>query len=138
MKLKIRNEHLKVLEKEARKSWPVEACAILIGHRKNELSEVVEVVLTQNVDASSITFKVDPLVLYNIYRKAEAEGREVVGVFHSHPAPPRPSGIDAEYMKVTLIPWLIMSMPSRSLGAYIWKDGSIIDVELEVIDQNSK
>jgi len=52
--------------------------------------------------------------------KAEENGLQLIGFYHSHPAAPRPSPINLDYMK--LWPhsiWLIVSSLDYSIAAYL-------------------
>jgi proteasome lid subunit RPN8/RPN11 len=57
---------------------------------------VVDVVPSANVAASAKVYEIDPKVLLRTFRRADDEGLEVLGVFHSHthsPAYPSPTDI---------------------------------------------
>lgn len=81
--------------------YPNEVCGILVG-RDRETTRVVErVVEVANVwdDQAERThrFLLDPRQQMRVEREAEAEGRLVIGFFHSHPdARPVPSAFDLE------------------------------------------
>jgi len=45
---------------------------------------VTEVVASNNVADSAKIYEVDSRVLLRAYRRAEADGSDVIGVFHSH------------------------------------------------------
>jgi proteasome lid subunit RPN8/RPN11 len=61
---------------------PDEACGLLVGDPAT--GEVTSCHPTRNVAASAKIYTVDPLQHLKIDREAEAQGREVIGVFHSH------------------------------------------------------
>ena len=90
---------------------------------------VTEAFLTQNGEKSRVSFTISPEELFSAYKRAEMKGEEVVGIFHSHPAPPHPSGTDMLYMEINPVVWLIMSMPSKELGAYQFANGMIKEVK---------
>jgi proteasome lid subunit RPN8/RPN11 len=75
------------------RALPDEGCGLLLGTREGI---VVEVVPSPNIAASAKVYEIDPKVLLRTYRRADDEGLEVVGVFHSHthsPAYPSPTDI---------------------------------------------
>lgn len=75
------------------RALPDEGCGLLLGTREGV---VIDVVPSPNVAASAKVYEVDPKVLLRTYRRADDEGLEVVGVFHSHthsPAYPSPTDI---------------------------------------------
>jgi proteasome lid subunit RPN8/RPN11 len=131
--LAIRKQHLERLHRKAKRVWPLEACALLVGCLKGEFSKTSEIRITENIDDSPVTFRIDPIFLYEAYTKAESEGKEIIGIFHSHPAPPTPSSIDIQYMKTYPVIWLIMSMPTGSMKAYQWRDEALREVEMRIL-----
>lgn len=61
---------------------PDEACGLLGGVPGS--AEVIECYPTRNAAASARLYAVDPKEMLQVDRRAEAEGIEIVGVFHSH------------------------------------------------------
>jgi len=61
---------------------PDEACGLLAGHPTD--GEVIWCYPTRNLAASARLYTVDPLEHLRADRAAEAEGLEIIGVFHSH------------------------------------------------------
>jgi len=82
-----RREYLKIIG-HCYDGLPDEACGLLAGRLRpgTFVSDGrVEIVYpTANADASARTYSVDPRDLLRSIRAAEAEGLELVGVFHSH------------------------------------------------------
>ena len=75
------------------RALPDEGCGLLLGTNEGI---VVDVVASPNVAASAKVYEIDPKVMLRTYRRADDEGLEVVGVFHSHthsPAYPSPTDI---------------------------------------------
>lgn len=63
------------------RALPNEGCGLLLGTTDGVVREVVA---SQNVADSAKVYEIDPKVLLRAYRRADAEGLEVLGVFHSH------------------------------------------------------
>ena len=59
----------------------MEGCGLLLGTATGEVTDVVP---SPNVAASAKVYEIDPKVLLRTFRRAEDEGVEVIGVFHSH------------------------------------------------------
>ena len=119
MILRLPHHFVKLLKTDASKVHPVEACALLFGHFTENAAIVEKVVFTQNRLGSYTRFEVNPETVAQAVIEAEKEGLELVGLFHSHPAPAVPSVIDQKYMKLwpdTL--WLILSSTDDKMGAY--------------------
>jgi proteasome lid subunit RPN8/RPN11 len=75
------------------RALPDEGCGLLLGTSEGV---VVDVVPSANVAASAKVYEIDPRVLLQTFRRADDEGLEVIGVFHSHthsPAYPSPTDI---------------------------------------------
>lgn len=79
-------------------AWPVEACGLLLGRRSKDGVAVDTFRPTGNdaVDTSR-GYLVPPLELLAADREAHTAGREIVGIWHSHPdTPALPSPRDVE------------------------------------------
>ena len=63
------------------RTLPNEGCGLLLGTSEGV---VVDVVPSPNVADSAKVYEIDPKVLLRTYRRADDEGLEVIGVFHSH------------------------------------------------------
>ena len=63
------------------RALPNEGCGLLLGSAEGV---VVEVLASANVANSAKLYEVDSTVLLRAYRRADEEGLEVMGVFHSH------------------------------------------------------
>jgi proteasome lid subunit RPN8/RPN11 len=66
------------------RALPDEGCGLLLGARGAERSLVHDVIPSENVLHSAKVYEIDSKVLLRAYRRAEDEGLEVLGVFHSH------------------------------------------------------
>lgn len=75
----------------AREDAPLECCGLLVGS-----GEVVdESVRARNLDASPTRYLIDPEAHFATLRRVRAEGRQILGAYHSHPAGPAvPSASD--------------------------------------------
>jgi proteasome lid subunit RPN8/RPN11 len=63
------------------RALPNEGCGLLLGTTEGLVHEVVA---SANVADSAKVYEIDPTVLLRATRRADAEGLEVIGVFHSH------------------------------------------------------
>ncbi|MCX8204611.1 MAG: M67 family metallopeptidase [Candidatus Nezhaarchaeota archaeon] len=125
----VREEDLKKLAEAALKS-KAELCGFLIG-LVNGGEAVVELLEPlENVSPSPLRFEAKPEDVYRAYFKAEELGLEVVGIYHSHPAPPRPSLLDVEGMRRWPLVWLIVSSLDGSAAAFQLVEGEVREVSL--------
>ena len=109
---------------------PLEAVAFLLGMAKGDLYSVSEIKSVNNADKSAVSFSVDPQELYDVYVLAEKAGLSIVGLFHSHPAPPYPSAVDMNFMKMNPFVWVIASSIDWRIGAFILTGSHIAPVKI--------
>jgi [CysO sulfur-carrier protein]-S-L-cysteine hydrolase len=122
--ISLKRAKLEFLTSLAKKSLPLESCALLLGKKNTEnLDEirVIDVISVKNKDSSPVSFSVDPDELFKGYHLSETRNMRVVGIFHSHPTEPFPSSIDKSYMKVNPVVWLIYSTVTNEARAYIFE-----------------
>jgi len=124
--------HVQTLKRAAYSALPNEGCALLLGRYEDDTAIVEEVKIVTNIDRSPVSFRIDPNELLNAYLQAEREGREIVGIYHSHPAPPRPSGLDLEYMKINTCVWIIYSTISQDMAASQYNHGEVTPVTIRI------
>jgi proteasome lid subunit RPN8/RPN11 len=123
---------LDLLYKHAERSLPLESAALLFGIVHDTVMSVSRVVCVSN-DAQSVTrFAVDPETQYHLLIEAEEKGEELIGIFHSHPAPTYPSETDLRYMKLNPVPWLIASKTRGSweLAAFVLKNDHPVEIQV--------
>ena len=95
----------KQIEAEGSSAFPNECCGILIGRDvkgPSGIERLVERLLPGNnvfeAEEQYHRFSIDPRLQLQAEREAEAEGRMVLGFYHSHPNhPARPSEYDREH-----------------------------------------
>jgi len=120
-----------------RRASPQEGCALLLGHLRSEDNTVIvtRIVETDNVDRSHATFSIDPEDQYRILEEAARDRLELVAIFHSHPAPPRPSRRDLQYMVYNPCVWIIDGIRGgrRKLMAYQLIEGKLHQVEIKTV-----
>ena len=74
------------------RALPDEGCGLLIGTPEGV---VLEVVPSENVAHSARVYEIDSRVLLRAFRRADDDGVQVIGVFHSHThSDPYPSPTD--------------------------------------------
>ena len=123
--------HLGAMVSHARSEAPNECCGVLAG-RNGRVERVRPVA---NADRSPYTFRMDPHELLRAYQEADAEGLEVVGYYHSHPATPAvPSRTDVARAADPFAVYVIVSLASEppEVRAYRIADGGYRELELRV------
>ncbi len=124
MRLRIDRNQMKRIEWHAIREFPYECCGLLIGEVEGEEAVVLETIETRNVHEGDrrVRYQVDPMMYYEAEKRAEEEGLEVIGVYHSHPlGRPEPSVIDLENAVPGFF-YIIVSVRDGSIGgASAWR-----------------
>jgi len=132
MILRLNALHLQFLREEARRVHPVEACAILFGKTTQGEAVLKRVVTVPNALNSTARFEIDPKAFFDAFMKADKDGLEFIGLFHSHPAPIYPSGVDLEFMRLWGdAVWLILSSVTDDFAAFQMTDGKVCAVNVK-------
>ena len=116
--LVINQDDINCLLDHAESCLPLEAVALLFGIVTDERIVVRTTELLDNSAKSRTTFEVNPVEQYNLLVESEKRGEEMVCVFHSHPAPPKPSSTDMRNMRLNPVVWLIAS---KTTGQWKYK-----------------
>ena len=114
----------------ARQAAPEECCGLLLARG----GVVVEAVRARNVLASPTRYQVDPVDHFAALRRARAEGMQVAGAYHSHPAgPARPSATDVAEAHDPELLCVIVSLEGGGADVRAWRiiDGTAHVVQLE-------
>jgi proteasome lid subunit RPN8/RPN11 len=122
-------------------SRPDEACALLFGTmcatNDGLVYEVTSMRQVENLLKSPVAFEVDPVVQYQIMQQEEKQGRELVGILHTHPGNQFVSATDVRFMKnasrMTRFCWLIAGDGvdgKLEIGAYVVQNGTIRDIPI--------
>ena len=130
--LRLPKAALEQLHDHAEEALPLEAVALLFGHVNGLEVLATRLELLENVAASTTSFAVDPEKEYHLLTEAEERGEEMVGIFHSHPAPPRPSSRDLRNMRLNPVVWAIASKSTGTweTRAFLLEGENLIDVRI--------
>ncbi len=130
--LRLRKDDIDSILRQARESHPLESCGLMVGRRRNGACVCDHIIPTDNVDRSPTSFTIAPQELLKGYRHADEVGMEIVGVYHSHPAPAAPSKTDLGFMKWSAPVWLIVSNLDWRFAAYRLDRGRPSSVRITV------
>ncbi len=120
--LKISRQDRALIQSELEASNPYEACGVLIGTVNGSTALVEKTLPVTNVRRTRRSFELDPRQFYEAWDAAEKEGKEIVGVYHTHPVSSAvPSLWDRETMENDPSVWLIAG--ADGMRAYVWDDG---------------
>ncbi len=115
----------------AREATPDECCGLLIGSP----ARIEDAHRARNLEASASRFLIDPQDHFAAIHAARAAGREVVGVYHSHPSTPAtPSPTDLAEATYTEYAYMIVSLASEPPDVRIFRldSGRFVEEPLEV------
>ncbi len=120
--LKISRRDRELIQAELESSKPCEACGVLIGTINGSTALVEKALPVTNVKRTRTSFELDPKQFYDAWNSAEKNGKEIVGVYHTHPVSSAvPSLWDRETMQNVPGVWLIAG--ADGMRAYVWEDG---------------
>jgi proteasome lid subunit RPN8/RPN11 len=129
--LRLSENDLNRLHSHAEQSLPLEAAALLFGRVQDNDVVVSRVELVQNIAESKTSFFVNPETEYRLLVEAEERGEDLVGIFHSHPAPPKPSSSDLHNMRLNPVVWVISS---KLTGCWVSRAFILDDDKLNEVD----
>lgn len=95
----ITQQALTAMHNGAKAGYPQEVCGLLIGSCDGANWRVDEARIVENLNKvrAADRFQLDPKGYQQADRELRGSGREIIGVFHSHPdCPARPSPTDLE------------------------------------------
>ncbi len=84
----ISSQLLATVQDHARRDYPREACGFLIGVQTASRFDVREVWTTANtaaIELQTAAYRIDPRDWIRVEKLAVQQGREIIGIYHSHP-----------------------------------------------------
>lgn len=136
----IKKSFVEKLVEFAIETYPIESCALFIGDIVDEKATVDEIIFSENIDKSQVSFSIEPEFLYKVYIKAEKQNKSITGIFHSHPTISEPSSVDYRYMKYNPVVWVILgildikNVKNEDMKAFQYWNDSINEVNIEVLE----
>jgi proteasome lid subunit RPN8/RPN11 len=114
------------------RGYPLEACGILSGKQER----VEKVYPMRNADKSAVSYCMDPKELLQVTKALRQEGKEMIGIFHSHVASEGyPSKTDVNLAFYPGATYVIISLKDRKrpvVKGYRIVDGEIAFDKLEL------
>ena len=127
------------LQQHAETSFPDEAVALLFGviSEKNVIVNRVELMENES-ETRRIAFSVNPESEYHLLVESEEQGECLVGIYHSHSAPPQPSRTDLRNMQLNPVVWLIASKLTGNwiTKAYLLRNKNADEIQIKYRDSN--
>jgi len=120
--IKITHRDRELIQSELESNKPYEACGVLIGTIDGSTALVEKALPVANTKRTRTSFELDPKQFYEAWNEAEKDGKEIVGVYHTHPVSSAvPSLWDRETMQNIPGVWVIAG--ADGMRAYVWEDG---------------
>ena len=113
------------------RALPNEGCGLLLGTAEGLVHDVVA---SDNIANSAKVYEIDPKVMLRATRRADDEGLEVIGVFHSHThSEARPSPTDIRQAPDPNWHYVLISLMDTpaDVRSYRVIDG---EADIEVVD----
>lgn len=118
-------EHAAAIARHGERAYPEECCGVMLGTLEHGVKRVRALVPMANIredEARARRYLIAPEELRDVESRAEAEGLDIVGFYHSHPDHPAiPSAFDRDHAW----PWwsyVIVSVRSGSAGdVRVWQ-----------------
>jgi len=130
--LTIQKADVRIIFDHCDREYPNEACGILAG--KGTTVEKVYVLTNEN--PSPTFYQIDAQEQFRVLREMREAGRDLVGIYHSHPAGrPYPSSTDVELAFYPEAVYVIVSLIERrtpSMKGYSIVDGNVTEVPLNI------
>ncbi len=109
--IEIHSDVVAAMIEHARQDAPLECCGLLLGVP----GQIEESVRTRNVRESVKTYLIDPAEHLAVMKRARAEGRAVLGAYHSHPRSPAvPSPTDLAEAHYEEFLYIIVSLAHQA------------------------
>lgn len=114
--------------REAQDAYPRECCGLIEGLREAENFRITALYPACNLADAADRFEIDPRDQFAAYKAARAQGRAIIGCYHSHPnGRAEPSVTDLAGAAEENFLWLIASNPD--VNAYVYSDGRFVGAE---------
>jgi proteasome lid subunit RPN8/RPN11 len=130
--LRIDDVLLKEMAEHGLREFPNEACGLLAGRD----GEPVRFFAMKNLDASPVSYRLDPKEQLHVFDAMDDEGMDLLGIFHTHThSEAYPSETDTKLAFYPDAYYLVMSLSDREhpvLRAFRILEGEITEEELKV------
>lgn len=134
--VRISKEQSSKLLNHAENSLPNEAVALLFGTISNDviLTKRVEYLANESI-TNQTSFSVNPEDQYALLMDADNRGESMIGIFHSHPAPPRPSHTDIRNMRLNPVVWIVASKITGNwaMRAYVLEEETPVEIDIQLV-----
>lgn len=130
--LKISKKDVDLISSDFETNKPYESCGVMIGTEYGNAINIDKIIPITNIRRTAVSFELDPIQLYGAWDDAQSNGKEIVGVYHTHPNHRAfPSSWDRQTMENMSLIWLIAGIDG--MMAYVLDD-DIRKLKLKIIE----
>lgn len=123
------------IEQESRAAFPRECCGLIEGERAHGTARALVLHPARNIAPAHDRFEVEPEDHFAALKSARANGRALIGCYHSHPGgPAAPSATDLAGAGEEDFLWLVAALHAAdgplTLAGFVYSAASFLPVEL--------
>ena len=119
------------IRREALAAHPGECCGLIEGQRDGDVFRAAALHAARNLAQAAHRFEIDPKDHLAASKVARANGRELIGCYHSHPAGrAQPSAHDLAGAGEEDFLWLIAA--GEELAAFVYFGGGFVGVDCRI------
>ncbi|HEX4371284.1 MAG TPA: M67 family metallopeptidase [Rhizomicrobium sp.] len=123
------------IEGETREAFPRECCGLIEGARQGEEARAIVLHPARNIAVRADRFEIAPQDHFAALKTARANGRDLIGCYHSHPGgKAAPSATDLAGAGEKDFLWLIASLSARDapvmIAAFVYSAAGFFPVDL--------
>jgi desampylase len=135
MKLILPSELRARIEQESRAAFPRECCGLIEGESAGQTVTALVLHPARNVASARDRFEIDPTDHFAALKTARANGRALIGCYHSHPGGQAvPSATDLTGAGEEHCLWLVAALGSAdgplTLAGFVYSAASFFPVEV--------
>ena len=113
----------------AQDAHPRECCGLLEGACEAENFRITALHPARNLAEAADRFEIDPRDQFAAHKAARAQGRAIIGCYHSHPnGRAEPSAVDLAGAEEENFLWLIAA--SGEINAFVYAQGGFVPAQL--------
>ena len=136
LQIKLQVDIVEQIKREAKEGLPNEICGYLAGRKLEEQLDITTAYPLTNVDKSPEHFSFDPKEQFEVFNRASKEGKQLLGIYHSHPeTPARMSEEDIRLANDPLLLYAIYSVVEDEINLFSVKKN---DKQEKVVIKHSK